>query len=87
MLEIAVVIIAAIMIVANFELVIALAIWAAMLAAGLALLAGVICVFVTWPVEAITATMALVGICLVIAWDAKRQSNMLNGKASHSDPQ
>ena len=74
MLTLAVVIIAAIMIVANFEIVIALAIWAAMLAAGLAMLAGVIYVFVTWPVQVFGTIILLIGVYFFMEWDINRES-------------
>lgn len=74
MLTIAVVIIAAIMVVANLDIVIALAVWAGILAVGLAVLAGVIAIFTLWPEQVIGTICGLIVIYLIIDWDIKREA-------------
>ena len=74
MLTIAVVIIAAIMIVANFELIIALAVLAGMLAIGLAVLAAVIAVIVTWPWIVVGTICFSIVLYFLTAWDINREA-------------
>lgn len=57
MLTVTVIIIALILIVANFDIVIGLVVWTGILAVGLAVLAAVIGIFVTWTRIAIVSCL------------------------------
>jgi len=74
MLTIAVVIIAIIMILANFELILALAVLAGMLAIGLAVLAAVIAVIVTWPWIVVGTICFSIVLYFLTAWDVNREA-------------
>jgi hypothetical protein len=74
MLTIAVVIIAIIMILANFELIIGLAVLAGMLAICLAVLAAVIAVIVTWPWIVVGIICFSIILYLLTAWDVNREA-------------
>ena len=74
MLTIAVVIIAVIMILANFELILALAVLAGMLAIGLAVLAAVIAVIVTWPWIVVGIICFSIALYFLIVWDVNREA-------------
>ena len=74
MLELAVVVIAVIMIVANFDIVLGLAVWAGMLAVGLAALAAMIVVFTVWPVQGFGTIILFIGVYFLIEWDNKREA-------------
>ena len=65
MLTIAVVIIAAIMVVANLDIIISLIVMAGILAAGLTVLIATIAIIVAWPAQVIGAFCALVVFCFV----------------------
>lgn len=73
MLTIAVVIIAIVLVLANLDIVIALAVWAGILAVGLAVLAAVIAIFALWPEQVIGTICGLIVIYLIIDWDMKRE--------------
>ncbi len=73
MLTIAVVIIAIIMILANFELILAFAVLAGMLAIGLAVLAAVVAVIVTWPEIVIGLVCFVIILYFLAAWDVNRE--------------
>ena len=74
MLTIAVVIIAIIMILANFELIIALAVLAGILAIGLAVLAALIAVIVTWPWIVVGTICFSIVLYFLTAWDVNREA-------------
>jgi len=72
MLTLAVVIIAVIMILANFELILALAVLAGILAIGLAVLAAVIAIILTWPWIVVGIICFSIALYLLTAWDVNR---------------
>lgn len=74
MLTIAVVIIAIIMILANFELILGLAVLAGILAIGLAVLAAVIAVIVTWPWIVVGIICFSIALYFLTAWDVNREA-------------
>ena len=74
MLTIAVVIIAIIMILANFELILALAVLAGILAIGLAVLAAVIAIILTWPWIVVGIICFSIILYLLTAWDVNREA-------------
>jgi type III secretory pathway component EscU len=74
MLTIAVVIIAIIMILANFELILALAVLAGILAIGLAVLAAVIAIILTWPWIVVGIICFSIALYLLTAWDVNREA-------------
>ena len=76
MLTIAVVIIAIIMILANFELklILALAVLAGILAIGLAVLAAVIAIILTWPWIVVGIICFSIVLYLLTAWDVNREA-------------
>ena len=65
MVELAVVIIAIVLVLANLDIVLALAVLAGILAAGLAVLIATIAIIVAWPAQVIGAFCALVVFCFV----------------------
>jgi type III secretory pathway component EscU len=74
MLTLAVVIIAVIMILANFELILALAVLAGILAIGLAVLAAVIAIILTWPWIVVGIICFSIALYLLTAWDVNREA-------------
>lgn len=74
MLTIAVVIIAIIMILANFELILALAVLAGILAIGLAVLAAVIAIVLTWPWIVVGIICFSIALYFLTAWDVNREA-------------
>lgn len=74
MLTLAVVIIAVIMILANFELILALAVLAGILAIGLAVLAAVIAIVLTWPWIVVGIICFSIALYLLAAWDINREA-------------
>ena len=74
MLEIAVVIIAIVLVLANLDIVLGFAVLAGMLAIGLAVLAAVIAVIVTWPWIVIVAVCFVIMVYFLIDFDIKREA-------------
>ncbi len=72
MLTIAVVIIAIILVLANLDIILALAVLAGMLAIGLAALAAVIAVIVTWPWIVAGIICFSIVLYFLAAWDINR---------------
>lgn len=72
MLTLAVVIIAVIMILANFELILALAVLAGILAIGLAVLAAAIAIILTWPWIVVGIICFSIALYFLAAWDVNR---------------
>ncbi len=73
MLEIAVVIIAIILVLANLDIILAFAVLAGMLAIGLAVLAAVVAVIVTWPEIVIGLVCFVIILYFLAAWDVNRE--------------
>jgi len=86
MLTIAVVIIAAIMVVANLDIVIGLAVMAGTLAVGLAVLAAAISIIVLWPVQVIGTVCGAIVLYLIIDWDMKREEKRKALQAKEHQP-
>ena len=74
MLEIAVVIIAIVLVLANLDIVLGLAVLAGILAIGLAVLAAVIAVIVTWPWIVVGTICFSIILYLLTAWDVNREA-------------
>ena len=74
MLEIAVVIIAIILVLANLDIVFGFAVLAGMLAIGLSVLAAVIAVIVTWPWIVVGIICFVIIFYFLTAWDIKREA-------------
>jgi len=74
MLTIAVVIIAIILVLANLDIILALAVLAGMLAIGLAALAAMIFVFTAWPVQVFGTIILFIGAYFLMEWDNKREA-------------
>jgi len=74
MLTIAVVIIAIILVLANLDIILALAVLAGILAIGLAVLAAVIAVIVTWPWIVVGTICFSIVLYFLTAWDINREA-------------
>ena len=72
MLEIAVVIIAIILVLANLDIILGLAVLAGMLAIGLAVLAAGIAIILTWPWIVAGIICFSIALYLLAAWDVNR---------------
>ena len=74
MLTIAVVIIAIILVLANLDIVLGLAVLAGILAIGLAVLAAVIAIILTWPWIVVGIICFSIILYLLTAWDVNREA-------------
>jgi membrane protein implicated in regulation of membrane protease activity len=74
MLTIAVVIIAIVLVLANLDIVLGFAVLAGMLAIGLAVLAAVIAVIVTWPWIVVGTICFSIVLYFLTAWDINREA-------------
>lgn len=74
MLTIAVVIIAIVLVLANLDIILALAVLAGILAIGLAVLAAVIAIILTWPWIVVGTICFLIALYFLTAWDVNREA-------------
>ena len=74
MLEIAVVIIAIVLVLANLDIVLGLAVLAGILAIGLAVLAAAIAIILTWPWIVAGIICFSIALYFLAAWDVNREA-------------